>query len=137
MSFISTNWRWQAATSPPVSGSFQWKLAALKHMSAPAKEADCRVRTVALRHSLWTATQWQRCQPGDGAHALCPPCPRKAAPCASMHPVSRMAQNFQNFRFLGVLWGWMHVLPSIKVQNKSKTCNTNKNYNEQYTYLFT
>lgn len=63
------------------------------------------------------------------------PKPREGRSCASAHPVSRMAQNFQNFCFFGVLWGWVHVFPPTKVQNKSKTCN-NKNYNEQYTSLY-
>lgn len=31
---------------------------------------------------------------------------------ASMYPVLRMAQYFQNFGFLGILWGRVHVLPS-------------------------
>lgn len=68
MSFVSTNGLWQAAISPPVTSSFQWKLVVLKHMSASAQEADHGAKTRAPGHRLLTATRWQRRQ-----HTFCVP----------------------------------------------------------------
>lgn len=70
---------------------------------------DSKAQRIA-RHTVATAQEDHTC-----VHQA--PEQRSAA---SMYPVLRMAQYFQNFGFLGILWGRMHVLPSTHIQNKQQ-----------------
>lgn len=80
MSFISTNWRWQAATSPPVTRSFQRKLVVLETHVSICRGSRLRSGGWSSKTWLRTATQWQGRQPGTwGAQSVSSPSPGKAA----------------------------------------------------------
>lgn len=80
MSFISTNWRWQAATSPPVTRSFQQKLVVLEIHVSICQGSRLQSGDWSSKTRLRTATQWQGRQPGErGAQSVSSPSPGKAA----------------------------------------------------------